>query len=291
MPSYLRRVIITMEKLAARCSHRVLFQNREDIEIALRLKICRPEQVRFLGNGIDLEQFDRSRLDAAEIAARKKELGIPADAPVVGFVGRLAMERKGLKHLLLAGRELVKKNPNIRIVLVGGEDKGKADAVTPEVAKEYGLSENTIFAGNVSYERMPLMYSAMDLLVLPSLFEGLPRALMEAAAMGIPAVASDVKGNREAIIDGVKGFLEPLGNNGELVSRIDTLLSDRTLAATMGEQARALAVREFDEKHVFDKVLSEYEATLSRVGDSRVNVEQSKDQVFESLSELPKVHE
>ncbi len=262
MPWYLRRLIVGMERLAGRCSDAILFQCREDIEIALRHKICRSDQIRFLGNGIDLQQFDAARVDRATVEARRKQLDIPADSPVVGFVGRLAMERKGLKYFLEAGQVLVKRNSKTRLLIVGGHDEGKADSTSPEVAKQYGLEEHAIFVGHLPSAALPPLYALMSAMVLPSLFEGLPRVLMEAAAMGVPAVASNVKGNREAIVDGVTGFLVPFGDSGAIVQQVEKILNDESRAQEMGRAARDLALREFDERRVFDRVLSEYQTIL-----------------------------
>jgi glycosyltransferase involved in cell wall biosynthesis len=262
MPRYLRQLIVGLERLAGRCSDAILFQSREDIEIALRYRICRSDQVRYLGNGIDLQQFDPTRLDRAAVETRRRELGIPDDSPVVGFVGRLAMERKGLRYFLEAGRALVDRNPKIRLLIVGGHDEGKPDSASPAVAKQYGLEGHAIFAGHLPSAELPPLYALMSAVVLPSLFEGLPRVLMEAAAMGVPAVASNVKGNREAIVDGVTGFLVPFGDSGSIVRQVERILIDKDGAQKMSHAARKLAAREFDERRVFDRILSEYQAIL-----------------------------
>jgi glycosyltransferase involved in cell wall biosynthesis len=88
-----RRLYVILERLAALCSDVILSQNREDIETALRKNICRPEKMRFLGNGIDLRLFDRARLVEDELALLRRGLNIPSEALVVGFVGRLVRER------------------------------------------------------------------------------------------------------------------------------------------------------------------------------------------------------
>jgi glycosyltransferase involved in cell wall biosynthesis len=106
----------------------------------------------------------------------------------------------------------------------------------------------------------------MDVLVLPSLFEGNPRVIMEAAAMGVPAVASDVKGNREAVVNGRTGILVPLGDVGALTAGILRLLSDRHVARGMGQEGRKLAAEHFDEEIVFAKVRAHYRLLLAKKG-------------------------
>jgi glycosyltransferase involved in cell wall biosynthesis len=106
----------------------------------------------------------------------------------------------------------------------------------------------------------------MDVLVLPSLFEGIPRVIMEAAALGVPAVASDVKGNREAVADGRSGLLVPLGDVPALADAVAGVLADPERARRLGDGARQLAVERFDERRVFERVRAEYADHLSRKG-------------------------
>jgi glycosyltransferase involved in cell wall biosynthesis len=106
----------------------------------------------------------------------------------------------------------------------------------------------------------------MDLLVLPSLFEGLPRVIMEAAAMGTPAVVTDVKGNREAVVPDRNGLRVPLGDVPALTDAILALLRDPARAARLGAAGRAMALEEFDEQAVFRLVRAEYARLLAAKG-------------------------
>ena len=102
----------------------------------------------------------------------------------------------------------------------------------------------------------------MNLIVLPSLFEGVPRVVMEAAAMGVPAVVSNVKGNREAIVHESTGLLVPFADVPALTVAILRLLREPALTAQMGAAARRLAAERFDERVVFARIFAEYEALL-----------------------------
>jgi glycosyltransferase involved in cell wall biosynthesis len=110
---------------------------------------------------------------------------------------------------------------------------------------------------------MPLLYTLMDVLALPSLFEGIPRAVMEASAMGIPTVATDVKGNREAVVPGQNGSLVPYGRPDELARALQSLLTDEARMRMLGVQAQRLAAQRFDEQRVFQRVLAKYEDLLA----------------------------
>ncbi|MEZ4869480.1 MAG: glycosyltransferase family 4 protein [Caldilineaceae bacterium] len=256
-----RRFYIELEKVAARCSDIILSQNQEDIQTAIREGICTPAKIKHLGNGIDLSQFHPALIRREEQAALRAELGLAPDTPIVGFVGRLAAKRKGFLDFLKAGRAVVQQLPQTKLLIVGEADVGKDDAVTPHVATELGIAENCIFLGWRPNSQLPLLLSLMDLLVLPSIFEGIPRTVMEAAAMQIPCVATDVKGNREVVVEGKTGFLVPYGDVEQLTARILLLLRDPALAGDCGRHARALALERFDEESVFQIIKDEY-ATL-----------------------------
>lgn len=266
MAAHWRKVFITTEKVAARCSDSILSQNKEDIETAIREGICKPEKIFHLGNGIDLTQFDPARFDEAGVFQKRAELGIAADAPVVGFVGRLAAKRKGFLDFLKMAQIVSAQIPNVRFLVAGDADSGKPDAVEPEVAREYGVYEKCVFVGHRPNDELPLLHRIMDVIVLPSLFEGVPRAIMEACAMSTPAVVTNVKGNREAVREGYNGHLVPLGDFNALSEAILSILNDPQKAKTMGENARRFALEEFDERLVFDRVLREYARLLQAKG-------------------------
>ncbi len=252
-----RRFYIILEKIAALCSDVILSQNSEDIEVAVREDVCPPGKIKYLGNGIDLSVFDLAQIGEKR-ARKRQELGIPENARVVGFVGRLAARRKGFLDFLRAGQCIVERDPGIRFLIVGEPDHGKPDAVEPSTAKEYGIWEHCHFVGQRPNAELPSLYAAMDVLVLPSLFEGMPRVVMEASAMGVPVVATDVKGNREAVEAGANGLLVPLGDVQALADAILAVLTDVALAKRMGEQGRRLALERFDERLVFNKIKAEY---------------------------------
>lgn len=263
MPPAARRFYILLERIAARCSNLVLSQNAEDIRAAFEERICRPGQIEFLGNGIDLGRFDPARIDANEQAAARARLGLPAGAPVIGFVGRLAARRKGFLDFLAAARIAAAHRPDVHFLILGAADLGKPDAVEPERAQEYGIAAQCHFPGLRPNEELPLYYSLMDLLVLPSLFEGVPRVVMEASAMGVPTVASNVKGNREAVFEGRNGWLVPFGNVPALGKAMLRVLNDPETARRIREQCRPLALEHFDEQEVFQKVKASYARLLA----------------------------
>jgi glycosyltransferase involved in cell wall biosynthesis len=113
---------------------------------------------------------------------------------------------------------------------------------------------------------MPVLYGLMDVFVLPSSREGFPRAPMEASAMGVPCVVSDIPGCREAVEHGRNGLLVPVGSPSSLAGAIAMLLTRRDLAARMGHAGRQKAVESFDEERVFAVVKAAYTRLLAEKG-------------------------
>jgi glycosyltransferase involved in cell wall biosynthesis len=259
-----RRIYLLLEKLAATCSDRILSQNAEDIEIAVRERVCRREKIKFLGNGIDLTQFDPGAVSVENTQRLRAELGLQYDAPVVGFVGRLAAKRKGFADFLAAAQEISSHVPECQFLVVGESDRGKADAFEASAAGAHGIAQPCVFAGQRKNSELPAFYKLMNVLVLPSIFEGLPRAVMEASAMGVPSVVTDVKGNREAVLDGWNGLVVPLGDVRALAAAVVRLLIDKELAARISSKCRPMALERFDEQSVFAIVKSEYQRLLSQ---------------------------
>lgn len=263
MRPFWRRLFLLMARVAAGCADVVLSQSRANLEMAVQERICPPGKIRMLGNGIDLARFDRRRLEPGVVAHTRRELGLAPEAPVVGFVGRLVAE-KGVPELLAAVRTVREQVPAARFLFVGPLDHDKPDALTPDMAHTYGVAEACVFAGMRT--DMPELYALMDVFVLPSHRESFPRSPMEAAAMAVPCVATDIPGCREAVEDGVNGLLVPPGDAQALARAIVQLLADGALARRLGQAGRRLAEERFDERLVFARVKAEYARLLREKG-------------------------
>jgi len=258
-----RRFYIAVEKVAARNSDMILAINREDVQTAIRERICAPEKIKYIREGIDVVRFDPDQVNPASVGMRRAELRLPEGAPVVGFVGRQVRE-KGLLDLFAAARLVRDQVPQAHFLFVGPVDDAKADAVYPEEAAAFGIADVSRFAG--MRLDLPELYALMDVCVLPSYREGFGRALIEASAMRKPTVATDIRGCREAVEDRRNGLLVPLSDVAALASAIAELLTDPELAASMGAAGRELALERFDERVVFRRVLAEYTRLLSEKG-------------------------
>lgn len=249
---------ILIERLAARYSDLIFFQNEEDLATARRNGLGRPAQWRYLGNGIDLRRFDPAAVDREKVAALRRELTLPPESPTVGFVGRLVRE-KGVIDLLRAMQAVRNAVPAARLLIVGQLEPAKGDAVVPDLLPAR-LRDGVVFAGE--RDEMPELYALMTVLALPSYREGFPRAPMEASAMGVPCVVSDIRGCRQVVEARRNGTLVPAGDIPRLAAAIADLLGNPIEAHRMGEAGRRMARERFDERVVFARVAAEYARLL-----------------------------
>ncbi|MGH2806368.1 MAG: GNAT family N-acetyltransferase [Actinomycetota bacterium] len=247
-----RLAVLGIERLAARFSDRELYQSSEDLAWARRIGVTSAARSALLGNGTDLEIFHPGVVDESRRARLRDELGIPHDAVVVGTVGRLVAE-KGYHELFAASRRIASTHPEARFLIVGATDADKADAIeVPEDA-----AANLVFAGWRDDVRD--LMAIMDVFVLASYREGLPRSAVEAAAMGKPLVLTDIRGCREVVRDGIEGELVPPRDEVALAGAIERMLSHADHRARCGAAARLRAEDRFDEKKVLTTIEETYE--------------------------------
>jgi glycosyltransferase involved in cell wall biosynthesis len=169
---------------------------------------------------------------------------------------------KGYREFFAAARVVRRADPNVRFLAVGSSDVAKADAIGErEIAR---ASEDVVFAG---WRRdVGELLAAMDVFVLPSWREGIPRSAMEAAAMGVAAVLTDIRGCREVATDGREALLVPPRDVHRLAGAIARLARDEALRERLGRAARTRAVEHFDERTVGDIVVAAYRDVLRSKG-------------------------
>jgi glycosyltransferase involved in cell wall biosynthesis len=248
-----RAIVYSLERLAAACSDAELVQNPEDIPTLRRLGIPN-DKITLLGNGIDLEAFDPERLGARR-AELRAELGATDGDVVCGAVGRLVWE-KGYRELFEAAASL-RDHGRVKFVVVGGLDPDKDDGVTEQDLHEAAQRADITFLG--LRDDVAELYAAMDVYVLASHREGFPRSAMEAAAMGLPVVATNVRGCRQVVDDGVNGRLVTVRDPAALAQAVLELASDHEMRASMGKASIVKARREFDQRHQIEVTLDVYE--------------------------------
>jgi len=249
-----RALVYGAERAAGMCSHAELVQNEEDLATLRRIGVP-ARKLALLGNGIDLRRFDATGVTASDLAAARSELGAGRDDDlVVGTVGRLVRE-KGYLEVFEASRQLGSLDPRLKFAVIGGEEHAKADTLTPSDLERARIA-GVRFLG--SRDNVVPLYAGMDLFVLASHREGFPRAAMEAAAMGLPIVATNIRGCRQVVDDGVTGLLVPPHDARALADAIGQLAADPVRRRRFGNAAREKARREFDQQRCIDITLETY---------------------------------
>jgi glycosyltransferase involved in cell wall biosynthesis len=197
-----------------------------------------PHRITMIHNGIDTQAWSPSQvtLDLRE------ELGLCQTFPVIGYVGRI-MPEKDLDTWLYAAALVVQKYPEAQFVLVG---EGRDDATLhhlQQLADMLGIADRVSFPGYRTH--LQPVYATFDLFVLSSRREGLPNSILEAMAMGLPVVTTDVAGAKELVLDTVTGFVRPQGDIHGLAQAILSLAKDTRLRQRMGQAGRRRIEQEF----------------------------------------------
>lgn len=206
--------------------------------------------------GVDLEEFDLAQKRTWRLATRER-LGIDPDSFVLGFVGRLNRD-KGGNELLTAARDLLDSGYDLRLVLVGTIEEGELD----RSLLTWAFSEPRIISTGHS-ARVPEYMAAIDALALPSYREGFGSVVIEAEAMGIPVIVTDIPGPLDAIEPNVTGLVIPARDAGRLRDAIRTLADDTRLRQQMGRRGVEFAATHFQRPVLLRKILEWRERQIS----------------------------
>ncbi len=200
----------------------------------------------------NLQRFERA--DGATIRARYIDASYDE---MVLFVGRLAPE-KDIPTLLRAVPLLAQRRPGVRVVIVG---QGQENARLHKMASEMGLAERVVFAGRVGSEELPSYFRACDVFVLPSIYEGIPTVLVEAAASGKPVVSTRTRNVEDVVQDGQTGYIVPVRDPPSLAEALARVLADPAHAAQMGEAGHEWVQTHFAPEKVMADLQSMWQAT------------------------------
>ncbi len=248
-----------VEKSVAQITDRILVQSQEDFDTAVNTGLGSAKKIRYLGNGVDLGRFDRTALSEERRRNLRRDLRIPeGHGPLLGITGRITAE-KGFGELIEAMSFLREDFPGAHLIVIGGQLSTERDAFQDRLVDfigEQGLDSHVTFAG--FRDDVQDLLGLLDVFVLPSYREGLPRSVLEAMAMELPVVATRVRGCREAVVDRVTGLLVPARDSSALKKAIAQILSSHELAQRLGKAGRERVVTTFDEQFVFARLENYY---------------------------------
>ena len=263
----LSKIFLHMEKLLGRITHHQIALTPEECNDYLSLRVSHPSNTSVIHSGVDVHRF---RKGAKQRSRKRKELGIPPDSTVVGYVGWL-IPIKGVTYLLSAIAKVAERYPKSLLVLVGkGDDKGEEEISLKEQVERAGLEDKVRFLG--WRPDVDEIMGCFDIFVLPSLNEGMGRVLVEAMAAGLPIVASRVGGIPDLVKDGKNGLLVPSADATALAKAISALLEDDETRKRMGEVGTKIC-RQYSIEAMVKKIDDLYTELLekrSHKADSRV---------------------
>jgi glycosyltransferase involved in cell wall biosynthesis len=234
------------EKIMGRITDGMICVNHEDYLTAKRLKLINPENIEEIhGIGVDIEKFKRTDEEKArknEILKKliKKEIDelnidINKDTKIIGLIARL-VKAKGIHEYLLSAKEILKTRKDIVFLIIG---YGPLENYVQEFIKKNELSKNVLYLG--FREDINEFMKTLDIFLLPTYHEGLPRTILEAMASSVPVITTDVRGARQLIIDGENGVLVIPKNHYKIVEGINRIIDNKDTIEDMGKKSRNIS--------------------------------------------------
>lgn len=252
-----KKVLFLTEWITNKCATYIYPNSFKLAEIIVANKYCRPNKIRVIGNGssngINVDHYDRSVVPADRIAKLKTELNITDNNLIFCFVGRIVSD-KGINELVLSFVALQKKYDHIKLLLVGPFED--LDPLDKENSDEIHNNSDILYMGYQEDIRPYLCVS--NVFVFPSYREGFPNVVMQAGAMSLPCIVTNINGCNEIIQGGVNGLIVPPQDQTALCDAMDKFVTDKQLAEKLSKQSRATIVERYSQQFVWNELLKEY---------------------------------
>ena len=252
-----RRLFIFLEKITGKITDRLIAVSQANIRTGIRNKIGRKGKYTLIRSGIKSSRFQNVEVNIAE---KRKELGLDPDTKVVAMIAPFKPQKAPLDFVKVAN-QIIEKRSKTQFLLIGD---GELRPEIEELIKVLNLEKRVILTG---WRRdIPQILRIVNILVLTSRWEGLPRVFPEAMASELPIVATKVNGAPEAIEEGVNGFLVPVGNISSMTEKIITLLDNPEMAKEMGRRGKKKVFSEFDIDLMVEKIDNLYQGLIRSKG-------------------------
>lgn len=255
-----RQLLSQMERLTYACATKVYPNSYGLKKIILDEKFTSSRKLKVIGygssNGIDTAEFDPVSVTQETKSKIRKELGIKDEDFVFLFVGRMVKD-KGINELIEAFQRVYSDHSNTHLVLVGNFER-HLDPLLPETEQAI---ENHTNIHAVGYQKNVIEFFALaDVLTFPSYREGFPNVVMQAAAMQLNCIVSDINGCNEIIKEGENGWIVPVQRADKLAGRMEWCLQNRTCSYQMGLKGRQIMQAGYERTYVWNELLTEYKA-------------------------------
>jgi len=254
--SLLRKIVIFLYKFSFKFTDKVIFQNPDDSELFIKLGIIKKEKTKIIkSSGVDVDEFSPFSVDQEKIKNLKKEIDYKEDKIYITLVSRMLWQ-KGVGEFIEAAKKLKKKYNNLIFLLVGPVDRESPSGIPREKLENWHKEGIVKYLGERRDIREILAIS--DIFTFPSYYgEGVPKALLEAGAMGLPLVTTNIPGCKEVVDDNKNGFLIRPKDTEDLAEKIETLIKDEGLRVRFGKNSKEKILKEFDEKNVVKKYIEQ----------------------------------
>ena len=264
-----RKILNFVEKLTYSSATRVYPNSKGLYDFILQNNFTQSNKLKIIANGssngINTTFFNPEQVTVTERVTLREKLNIQPDDFVFVFVGRIVSD-KGINELIKAFSELKTAENNeltgIKLLLVGGLESD-LDPLNPETLAEINQNKDIISAGFQQDVRP--FFAISDALAFPSYREGFPNVVMQAGAMGLPSIVSDINGCNEIIVEGENGLIIPSKNVEKLKEKMLTLARDKNLYVKLKENSRRMIENRYEQSVVWNALLEEYEGLLQSV--------------------------
>ncbi|MCF6129900.1 glycosyltransferase family 4 protein [Flavobacterium sp. AS60] len=253
-----RKLLDFVEKLTYSCATKVYPNSYGLLDIITKNNYCPISKLKVIANGssngIDTAYFNQELFSDAQNAKLKKQLNIESEDFVFVFVGRLVAD-KGMNEMIAAFKLVNEKYPNAKLLLVGDYESD----LDPLTSETFAIIQNNKAIITVGFQSDVRPYLAVsDALVFPSYREGFPNVVMQAGAMDLPAIVSNINGCNEIIVEGQNGTIIPVKNTSAIIEKMELLLTDANYFKKLQSNARQMIVSRYEQKVVWEAILEEY---------------------------------
>lgn len=258
-----RWLLDVVEKLTYKCATKIYPNSFGLKDIILKNNYTSNNKLHVIGNGssngIDTNHFDPSPYSEVEKEELRVALGIEKSDFVYIFVGRLVKD-KGINELIEAFEKIASEFRNTKLLLVGPYEKD-LDPLLPKT-ESFINNSNQVIAVGLQPDVRPY-FAISNCLVFPSYREGFPNVVMQAGAMGLPSIVTNINGCNEIITDGENGIIIPTKDEAALLKGMTTFVTDRRLVDTLAKNARPMIASRFERSFVWNAILKEYRTLVN----------------------------
>lgn len=260
-----KTLLKTVEKITYAAATKVLPNSNGLKQTLLEFNLCPEKKINIIGkgssNGINTDYFDPEKISEIEVTNLKNELGFTGDETILIYIGRLVKD-KGVNELITTFDSISKSHPNCRLLLLGYYEQER-DPLNEDTLRMIKENPSIIERGFIKDIRPYLLFSSF--LVFPSYREGFPNVVLQAAAMQLPAIVTDINGCNEIIQNNYNGLIIPKKNSEALEEAIQYLIENKSVLKNMKSSSRNFVVENFSREIIWNELLNMYTSEIKQI--------------------------